>query len=224
MARRYGVELFLRQAELFKNLPLKERERIACRSLERAYSKGQIVFHEGRRSDSVWLVMEGRVHLLHYLASGRAQTTCVMAPGETFCCLPALDGGTYPATAVAATKAKVLQVPSRLFHELMRSSPAMLQKALGLFCSRLRQVEARGCLAQEPVDQRIAHTLSTLQKKFGVEIPLTRQEIAELAGTSTETAIRTLSRFQRRGWLRSARGRIRILQAEAFSRPFCFTL
>lgn len=216
MARRYGIELFFRQTELFKNCPSKDRERLASQSIERTYEKGQTLFHEGHHSESIWLVMEGRVHLLHYLAGGRVQTTCVMTPGESFCCLPALDRGCYPATAVAATKAKVLRIPSSIFHEMMQRSPTFLKESLCFFCSRLRQVEAKGCLAQEPVEQRIAHALSTLRKKFGAEIPLTRQEIAELVGTSTETAIRTLSRFQKRGWLRSTRGRIRILKAEAF--------
>lgn len=209
--------LFLKQAELFKNLPSKERERLASRSSERTYTKGQTVFHEGHPSDSVWLVMEGRVHLLHYLSGGRVQTTCVMVPGETFCCLPALDRGTYPATAVAATKAKVLQIPSRVFHELMRSSPTMLQETLCLFCSRLRQVEAKGCLAQDTVEERIAQALLTLKKKFGDTIPLTRQEIAELVGTTVETAIRTLSRFEKAGWIHSARGKVGLLKPERLS-------
>jgi len=217
MSRQYGVEFFLRQAELFKNLPSKERERLASRSLERTYTKGQTVFHEGHPSDSVWLVMEGRVHLLHYLPQGRVQTTCVMTPGEPFCCLPALDRGTYPATAIAATPAKVLQVPSALFHELMAISPKMLQETLCLFCSRLRQVEAKGCLAHDPVDRRVAQALLTLQKKFGDTIPLTRQEIAELVGTTVETAIRTISRFQQEGWVRSTRGKIELLEARRLS-------
>ena len=214
MAGRYEVELFLKQAEPFKKLPSKERERLASESFERTYTKGEILFHEGRPSDSVWLVMEGRVHLLHYLSEGQVRTTCVMVPGDTFCCLPALDRGTYPATAVAATKAKVLQIPARLFHGLMEGSADFLKEALCLFCSRLRQVEAKGCLAHEPAEQRIVQALLTLQKKFGLEIPLTRREIAELSGTTMETAIRVISRFEKRGWVRSRRGKLMLLQPD----------
>jgi CRP/FNR family transcriptional regulator, nitrogen oxide reductase regulator len=214
MVRRHGVELFLRQAELFKGLSSKDKERLASQSVEWICAKGKTLFHEERPSDSVWLVMEGRIHLLHYLAGGRVQTTCVMTPGETFCCLPALDRGPYPATAVAATKSKVLQIPYRVFHALMQSSPGMLQEALFFFGSRLRQVETRGCLAHDPVDRRVAQALLTLQKKFGDTIPMTRQEIAEWVGTTVETTIRTLSQFQKRRWLRSGRGKIQILRAE----------
>ncbi len=212
MPRRYDLELFLKQADLFRNMTSKDRQRLAAVSQERRFSKGETVFHEGRLSDSIWLVLEGRVHLLHYLAAGRVQTTCVMAPRETFCCLPALDRGVYPATAVAATSSRLLQIPTGVFHGMMEKSPTLLKETLCLFCNRLRQVEAKGCLAQDPVEQRIAQVLLTLQKKFGNTIPLMRQEIAEVAGTTVETAIRMLSRFEKAGWIRSARGKLEILQ------------
>ena len=215
MARRYGVELFLKQAEMFRHLPPRERQRVASLSRERTFEKGETIFHEGRSSDSIWIVIEGRVHLLHYLNVGRAQTTCEMTPGETFCCLPALDRGVYPATAVAATPAKVLQIPTALFHELLGRTPTLLRETLCVFGGRLRQVEAKGCLVHDPVEHRVAQALLALQKKFGDSIPLTRQEVAELAGTTVETAIRTVSRFQQEGWVRSTRGKIHLLKADS---------
>ena len=215
MARRHDLELFLKSSEIFGRLPAKERQRLAGVSHERTFAKGETIFHEGRPSDSVWLTLEGRVHLLHHQSGGRVQANCVMTPGETFCCLPALDQGPYPATAVAATEARVLQIPTRLFHELMDQHPEMRRETLCFFSSRLRQVEERGCLVHDPVEHRIAQALLTLQKKFGDTIPLTRHEIAELAGTTVETAIRTVSRFQQEGWLRSTRGKIQLLRPES---------
>lgn len=217
---RYTIELFLKRSDLFRNLSVKDRQKIAGVSRERVFDKGETIFHEGRPSDSVWLTVKGRVHLLHYLSQGRVQTTCVMTPGETFCCLPALDRGSYPATAVAATEVTVLQIPASLFHEVMGRSPQMLQETLCVFGGRLRQVEAKGCLAHDPVERRLAQALMTLQKKFGNTIPLTKQEIAEVVGTTVETAIRTISRFQQEGWVRSTRGKLEILQSEALSRLF----
>ncbi len=215
MTRRHDLELFLKSSEIFRRLPPKDRERLAAFSNERTYAKGETIFHEGQPSDSVWLTVEGRVHLLHHQTGGRVQASCVMTPGETFCCLPAMDRGPYPATAVAATSARVLQIPTHLFHELMGRYPQVLQESLCFFSARLRQVEARGCLVHDPVEHRVAQALLTLQKKFGGTIPLTRQEIAELAGTTVETAIRTISRFQQEGWVRSARGRIELLQPDS---------
>ena len=218
MPRRHDLELSLKQSDLFSRLSLKERQQVASLSHERSYEKGEVIFHEGRPSDSVWLTLEGRVHLLHHQAEGRVQATCVMTPGETFCCLPALDQGIYPATAVAATRAKVLQIPHHLFQEALKGSPGLLQQTLCVFTGRLRQVEAKGCLVHDPVERRVAQALLALRKKFGDSIPLTRQEIAELAGTTVETAIRTISRFQQEGWVCSSRGKVQILQPDSLAR------
>lgn len=215
MARRHDLELFLKNSEIFRRLPAQDRERVAALSHERTYAKGETIFHEGQPSDSVWLTVEGRVHLLHHQAGGRVQANCVMTPGETFCCLPAMDRGPYPATAVAATGCRVLQIPTHLFHEMIEKSPELLRETLCFFSARLRQVEARGCLVHDPVEHRIAQALLTLQKKFGETIPLTRQEVAELAGTTVETSIRTISRFQQEGWVRAARGKIELLKPDS---------
>lgn len=217
MPRRHDLELFFKQAEIFRTLSAKDRQRLASFSHERIYAKGETIFHEGRASDSVWLTIEGRVHLLHHQAEGKVQASCVMTPGEVFCCLPALDQGVYPATAVAATQARILQVPHHLFQELMGNSSSVLKETLCVFSGRLRQMEAKGCLIHDPVERRIAQALLALQKKFSDSIPLTRQEIAELAGTTVETAIRTISRFQQEGWVRASRGKIQLLKPESLS-------
>lgn len=220
MPRRHDLELFLKQTDIFHHLSAKERQRVASLSHEKTYEKGDVIFHEGRPSDSVWLTIEGRVHLLHHQAEGKAQASCVMTPGETFCCLPALDQGVYPATAVAATAARVLQVPHSLFQEIMGSSPELLKETLCVFSGRLRQMEAKGCLIHDPVERRIGQVLIALQKKFGDSIPLTRQEIAELAGTTVETAIRTISRFQQEGWVRPSRGKVQLLKPDSLKQLF----
>ena len=218
MPRRHDLELSLKQSDLFSRLSLKERQRVASLSHERSFEKGEVLFHEGRPSDSVWTTLEGRVHLLHHQAEGWVQATCVMTPGETFCCLPTLDQGVYPATAVAATRARVLQTPHHLFQETLKGSPNLLQQTLCVFTGRLRQVEAKGCMIHDPVERRVAQTLLALRKKFGDSIPLTRQEIAELAGTTVETAIRTISRFQQEGWVRPSRGKVQLLQPDSLAR------
>lgn len=219
MPRRHDLELFLKQVEIFRRLDAAARTRLAAAARERAFGKGETLFEEGQPADSVWLVRTGRVHLLHYAPGGQVQTTCVMTVGESFCCLPTLDRGVYPATAVAAVPATILQIPLRLFHEVLSKTPAMLQETLGIFCQRLRQVEAKGCLAHDPVELRVAQALLTLRKKFGETIPLTRQEVAELAGTTVETVIRTISRFQHEEWVRSAgRGKLQLLDPDALQR------
>ena len=208
------MERLLASVEPFKHLPLLERTRLAKVAQEKRYAKGQTIFREGAPAEAVWLVKTGRVHLMKFFADGKVSTTCVMSPGEPFCCLPALDRQPYPVDAVAAQDSAVVRIPLEAFHQAMGNSRAFAQKTLCFFCDRLRQVEQKSCLAHERVDARLAQGLLALSKKFGETIPLTRQELAELVGTTHETVIRTLSHFKQQGWIRSSRGTTTILRRQ----------
>jgi len=151
---------------------------------------------------------------MKFLADGKVSTTCVMGNGETFCCLPALDRKPYPADAVAAEESTVVRIPIDAFHQAMARSPTFTQETLCLFCDRLRQVEHKSCRVYERAETRLAQVLLGLSKKFGPTIPLTRQELAEIAGTTHETTIRTLSHFKQQGFVRSIRGQTTILKAD----------
>ena len=211
------MERLLATSEPFKQLAPAERRRLAQAAREKHYAKGETIFQAGEPSDAVWVVKTGRVHLMKFLPDGKASTTCVMTPGEPFCCLPALDRQPYPVDAIAASDTIVIRIPQEAFHQAMERSPAFTQQTLCLFCDRLRQVEEKGCMVYEPAEQRLARVLLGLAKKFGPTIPLTRQELAEIAGTTPETTIRTLSRFRRLGLIRSLRGTTTILHAERLS-------
>ncbi|MBI4354516.1 MAG: Crp/Fnr family transcriptional regulator [Candidatus Omnitrophica bacterium] len=211
------IEAFLGRVEPFTRLNAVERRRLAQVAKERSYGKGQTIFRAGQSSDAVWIVKTGRVHLMKFLADGKASTTCVMAPGETFCCLPALDRKTYPTDAIAAQDSVVVRIPSDAFHQAMEHSPVFTQQTLCLFCDRLRQVEHKSCMVYDSAETRLAQVLLALSKKFGLTIPLTRQELAEVAGTTHETAIRTLSRFGKQGLIRSSRGNTTILKPDKLS-------
>jgi CRP-like cAMP-binding protein len=209
-----SIESFLATVEPFKTLGPDQRRRLSQSATERSYAKGELVFRSGQPSDAVWVVRTGRVHLMECLADGKASTTCVMTPGEVFCCLPALDRKQYPADAVASEDTSVVRISAETFHQALAGSPNFLSKTLGVFCSRLRQVEHKSCMIYESAEARLAEVLLTLSEKFGPTIPLTRQELAEIAGVTHETAIRTLSRFGKQGLIRSVRGKTTILAAE----------
>ncbi len=208
---------FLSRMEPFRRLSQAERLRLAAVAREKRYDKGDTIFRAGQPADAVCVVREGRVHLMKFLEGGQASTTCVMTPGETFCCLPALDGKPYPVDAVAAVDSTVICIPTSAFHELLRKNPAFLQDSLCLFCDRLRQVEDKSCMTYDSVERRLAKSLLMLSKKFGPTIPLTKQELAELANTTQETTIRILSQLSKQGVIRSARGKTTILRPEKLS-------
>ncbi len=206
------MEPLFAQAEPFKRLSSSERARLAVASREKRYLKGETIFRAGEPAESVCIVKEGRVHLMRFLEGGQASTTCVMAPGETFCCLPALDQKPYPVDAIAAVDSVVVRIPTTAFHDLLQRNPAFLQESLCLFCDRLRQVEDKSCTVYDSVERRLAQVLITLSKKFGSTVPLTKHELAELAGTTVETTIRVLSQFKKHGIVTSSRGATTIVK------------
>jgi len=211
------MDRFLATVEPFKRLSAMEKQRLAQAAREKRYARGKTIFRAGEPAEAVCVVKEGRVHLMKFLEGGQASTTCVMTPGETFCCLPALDGKPYPVDAVAAEDSVVVRIPTTVFQELLRRSPSFLQDSLCLFCDRLRQVEDKSCMTYDSVEQRLAKALLTLSKKFGQTIPLTKQELAELANTTQETTIRILSQLSKQGVIRSARGKTTVLHPEKLS-------
>ncbi len=209
---------FFGHVELFKKLSPAERQRLATASREKRYVKGETIFRAGEPSEAVCIVKEGRVHLMKFLEGGQASTTCVMTPGETFCCLPALDGKPYPVDAIAAVDSTVVRVPTRTFHDLLQKNPTFLQESLCLFCDRLRDVEHKSCMVYDSVERRLAQALVTLSKKFGPTIPLTKHELAELASTTVETTIRMLSQFKKQGIIKSSRGSTTIAKPDQLAR------
>jgi len=208
------MKSFLATIEPFSQLPAAEQSRLAEVAREKRYAKGETIFEAGAPAEAVWLVRTGRVHLMKFLADGKVSTTCVMGPGEPFCCLPALDRKPYPVDALAAEDSVVVRIPIDAFHAAMDRSRTFAQQTLCLFCDRLRQVEQKSCMIYEPAEQRLAQVLLGLAKKFGSTIPLTHQELAEIAGTTHETATRTLNHFKKRGIIRSSRGTTTLVRPE----------
>ena len=211
-----SVDRFISSVAPFNSLPKKEIEKLTTSCRIKEFEKGQTIFREGAFCDSVWVVKEGRVHLVKYLLDGKVSTTCVMAPGEIFCCLSSLDKRTYPSNAVAAVKTEVVRIPIELFSDLMTQTP-FAQKAICLFCDRLRHVEGRACQMQDSAERRIGRVLLALSKKFGETIPLTRQEIAELSGVTLETAIRVISHFRRQKLVLASQRKTITIQPDALA-------
>ncbi len=204
------MPLLAETSDVLKTLPDSEQIRLSQRGHERAYPKGSTLFRAEERADFVWLIKEGRVHLTHFSISGKTLTTCVLTRGDLFCCLSTLDRRPYPSDAVAATDSVAVRIPSDLFAEWMKRYPTFSQKALCYFCDRLRSAEQRGCLLQEPVRERVLGVLGMLFKKFGDTIPFTCREVAEMAGTTIETAIRTLGQLKKEKLIRASRAKITI--------------
>jgi len=199
----------LRQAVLFSSLKPAELEELAGLTTERCFQAGQYIFWEGDSGEHLFLVAEGRVKISKLSSQGKEVILAFFSPGEIFGEVALFEGRVYPASAQASADARVLAIGRRDFLNILSRHPDII----GVLSGRLREAQWRlKDLALERADQRLARVLMMLSAKLGETLPFTRQEIADMAGTTTETAIRFMSRLKDGGIISSDRGRIVILK------------
>jgi CRP/FNR family transcriptional regulator, nitrogen oxide reductase regulator len=201
---------FLAMTDLFKDLPASALQSLEARMVEKKYAKNASIFLEGDAAESVWFVKEGHVKSVINTPNGRCQTLCMMGPKKMFGACCCLGGEKYPCHAVAETDATVVFLPMSDFTALLGRYPGISSALAAHLSRRLRESKDMQAFDQEPVEKRILHILLGLVEDFGNTIPLTRREIAEMAGTTVETSIRTFSRLEEEGLVSTGRGRIAV--------------
>jgi CRP-like cAMP-binding protein len=196
--------------EIFRKLPKEALREIEGKVVERKFAKGATILLEGETADRVWFVKEGHIKAMTQGANGRTQTLCMVSQNGMFgsCC--ALGGGQYPCHVEAETDVTVLSLPLADFSALMGRFTQFSAVLAEQLSRKLLQAKQTQGFEQESVEKRILHALIGLVGEFGNTVPLTRREIAEIAGTTVETAIRTFSKLEADKLVSSTRGRITV--------------
>lgn len=209
----------------FRTLSAMDREAIARATRERRAAAGEVIFREGQPADSLWAVKEGLVYIVKSGVDGREIVLEIISPDELFGAVVALENRPYPASAVAAEPSVVWQLPASLARELCQKHPTLRSAILEQVTVRLRQAHERlRSLALERVEQRLARMLLTLTDKIGHEqngitvLNVTRQELADMIGTTVETAIRITSKWQQGGVVSSSRHQIGLTDVSALKK------
>lgn len=215
----------LRSMTVLRGVPPEELEALPVERVERA--PGQTFFSQGDPGDSVYGVLTGRVRIAKFARDGRELCLEVLGPGDVIAAVAVIRRCAMPATAVALERTACLRMPGDAFQRLRERHPVVAQRLLDVFSRRLVESGcSRLCLATEPVEVRLASALMRMADKFGsarggelvFSQRFTRQNLADLAGTTVESAIRVMSRWTRDGLIQSNAGRITILQPETLRR------
>lgn len=213
------VDLLAKSA-VFSSLDTKQLVELSRLAVERRLKPGQFLFFEGDAVEYCYLVASGMVKVLHHSASGTDFISAVYGPGELLGVILLLAGKRrHPTTAQAVTDGRVLVIRGREFAAFLNRYPGagfkISQKVLSISSKRhAAMVRRLSELAAARTDYRLAHVLLGLCLEFGSTIPLTRHEIAEMAGTTTETAARFVSRLRQTGVVSSFRGKVVVLEQE----------
>ena len=212
----------LARSALFAALPDGKRAEIEKQTIPRVYEKDEYIFFEGDPGEWLVFVAEGRVKMIKHSESGRETILATFGPGQIVGEVGVLVGETYPATAQALGPTVTLNLRREDYVELVRTHPDLAWALIRELGRRLqRSHETIRSMAVEKVERRIARVLLRMASTAGkrlengaveITLPLSRQDIADMAGTVMETAIRTLSKFQKQGFIETREGHIILVE------------
>lgn len=198
----------LRASALMSNLDEKKLVVLAQASRLCTVTRGEAIWGHGSDVDFFGVIHKGFVQMVRTAPTGVEATIEVIGPTQVFGLLGTLDNEGCPLRAEAMTDVSFLRVPKTHFRAIYESSPRMKEVMMQRTIGRLRSTQnLLALLSGGRVEQRVSAILLTLARSYGEEtpdgvrlqIPVTRQELAQLAGTTIETAIRTVSRWQKEG-------------------------
>ncbi len=184
------------------------------------YKKGQTIFNEGSYPFGVYCINQGKVKLSHQGDDGKEQIIRLLRGGDVLGYRALLSGERYSASAIVLEDTQVCFIPKELFINVLKNDAGLAFEMMKLLSDELHKAEVKLThLAQKPIRERLAETLLFIKETYGFEsdgetlnVRLSREEIANLVGTATESTIRLLSEFKKDGMVELEGKKIKILR------------
>jgi len=214
----------LRDIVIFKDLSDADIEEIASLVSDVSFSKKETIFSEGDPSDWFYAVYSGKVKITKLSQDGKEIILELIQPGELFGAVAVIKGFPYPANAVPMEDSNIMKVSRKDMMLILDRFPSLMFNLMQSLGDRLRDShETTKNIALEKVGSRIATLLLKLSEQMGTKTPegvelnikLTKQDIAEMVGTTVETSIRTMSRFKKQGFIKEEAGKVTITDSNA---------
>ena len=211
---------------LLQGVPEEEVRRLLQVARRRSFGRGEVVFHRDDPADSLHLISKGRFAVRVMTPLGDVATIAVRGPGESFGEMALVGpGARRSATVEALEVAETLCVYEGDFARLRQEHPQVNEFVIGFLANEVRMLNERLLEAPYvPAERRVLRRLNELARLYGndtaepVEIPLTQEELAGLAGTSRATVNTVLGDAQKRGLVELRRGKTRILDPDQLTR------
>lgn len=202
---------------IFSGASKEELETLTANKTCYHFKRGETIFEEGQRPQGLFCIHEGKVKVYKLGDEGREQIVRLAKPGNVLGYRSLISGEAYKASASALENAAVCFIPAHTIYQMLEENPDISWRMMQIFSDDLKNAETRLTdFSQKPVRERLAQALLSLEEMYGeddrgyLNIYLTRQEWANYMGTTTETAIRTISEFNKEGLIEIKGKRIKI--------------
>ena len=218
------IEAVLRATPVFQKLSPADRRNVAEVAAVRRYKRGQIIFEQGSPADAFYTIAAGRVKIFRMLPAGKDVILEVFGAGDPVGALAAYDGRPFPASAAALEDTTCVVIPRAVFFRLLEEHPSLVRGLMLGLTHRLVELTNRVTeLSGARIEPRLARLFLKLaaergrDERGGVFVPLalSRQELADMTGTTIETAIRIMSRWGRQGVVRTEKDGFVVLDRDA---------
>lgn len=207
----------IRQVPIFHTLTLADAREVAPYILTAQYKKKETVFSEGDPSEWFYIVTKGKIKITKLSQEGKEIILEIVQPIDYFGGIAVVRGFPYPANAVAMEDTEVVKLSRKHILSLMDRFPNLMYCMAVNIGDRIKgSHETLKSIALEKVESRIASLLIKLSDKAGektadgvmITMKLTKQDIAEMVGTTVETSIRTMSKLTKAGLISVKAGKI----------------
>jgi CRP/FNR family transcriptional regulator, polysaccharide utilization system transcription regulator len=186
------------------------------------YKKGEILFIEGHPARGLFCIKSGKIKMSRMGVEGREQIIDLIRDGDAIGYRAILDDDIYSCTAVALEDSQVCFIPRTSFYQLLENNGQLALRIAHLLAEELKEADRKlTTIVQQPVRDRITQSILLLKKNYGLEedgstinVVISREDMAKLAGTTRETATRMLYELQRMGVIMLIAKKIKILDEQ----------
>lgn len=207
----------VRHVPIFDHLPQAGFDEVYGAATRRSHRTGATVFEQGDDATHFYVLLEGRLRVTQVTSEGHQVIVRIVNPGDLFGIAKALHRTDYPGTATAVSDSAVLAWPMAKWAGLMGRYPSLAMSAMETMGGRLQEAQIRlRELATEEVERRVAHAVLRLGEQSGrveaggirIDFPVSKQDIAEMTGTTLHTVSRILTAWEHSGLVEGGRQRL----------------
>ena len=218
------AEELLRTTPIFSRLNPADRAAVGAVATVRHYPKGETIFEQETPSDALYTIINGRVKIFRMMPNGKDLILEVFGPGDPLGAVALYMDRPFPASASALEDTTCVVIPRATFFRLLETNPSLVRGLLLGLTTRLVELTNRLAeLSSGRIEGRFARLFLKLAREMGrfdrggtfVPLTLSRQELADLTGTTIETCIRIMSRWGKDGVVRTEKDGFVVLDHSA---------